>query len=332
MAERCRAGGLGRARAAAPSSAASPGRPRAWPTNRRDTSPRPSIPSPRPTGPWRRTPRTTARATARLAGRRADAARRADGADAAAARAPPRAPGARGGRRVRGAAGDRRRRDDPTSEAGRPRGLDAAAVGAVVAARGRVQGAPGHESAARGGGLCGNQILRPRSSSSTPSTRRWLISTQVAIDRRRRPLATAHEHGGLAVDVLVRLPDGRAVAVEVDGPSHFCADDPKRPLGHTRLKRRLLEHAGLEAVVGALLRGTASRTGPRWSASAPAAEAGHHDAARLRRGLVVVRAARGHRGSAWQPLLVVHRWSLSTKCKSPGRRSLDRGAAASRAP
>ena len=36
-------------------------------------------------------------------------------------------------------------------------------------------------------------------------------------------------------------------AVEVDGPSHFCADDPKRPLGHTRLKR-LLEHAGLEAV------------------------------------------------------------------------------------
>ena len=69
----------------------------------------------------------------------------------------------------------------------------------------------------------------------------WLISTQV--------VATAHdEHGGLAVDVLVRLPDGRAVAVEVDGPSHFCADDPKRPLGHTRLKRRLLEHAGLEAV------------------------------------------------------------------------------------
>ena len=69
----------------------------------------------------------------------------------------------------------------------------------------------------------------------------WLISTQV--------VATTHdEHGGLAVDVLVRLPDGRAVAVEVDGPSHFCADDPKRPLGHTRLKRRLLEHAGLEAV------------------------------------------------------------------------------------
>ena len=47
---------------------------------------------------------------------------------------------------------------------------------------------------------------------------------------------------------MVRLPDGRVLAVEVDGPSHFCVDDPKRPLGHTHLKRRLLAHAGLEAV------------------------------------------------------------------------------------
>ena len=58
-----RAPSCGRTRAAAPSSAASHGRPRAWPTNRRDTSLRPSIPSPLPTGPWPRTPRTTARAT-----------------------------------------------------------------------------------------------------------------------------------------------------------------------------------------------------------------------------------------------------------------------------
>ena len=76
---RRRAPRRGRTRAAAPSSAASPGRPRAWPTNRRDTSLRPSIPSPRPTGPWRRTPRTTARATRaarRLATRRRRPARR----------------------------------------------------------------------------------------------------------------------------------------------------------------------------------------------------------------------------------------------------------------
>ena len=45
-------------------------------------------------------------------GRRADAARRADGADSAATRAPPRAPGARGGRRVGRTIGDCRRGDD----------------------------------------------------------------------------------------------------------------------------------------------------------------------------------------------------------------------------
>ena len=68
-------------------------------------------------------------------------------------------------------------------------------------------------------------------------------------------VATAQdEHGGLAVDVFVELPDGREIAVEVDGPSHYCAaadadDDAwKRPLGHTLLKRRLLAATGLEPV------------------------------------------------------------------------------------
>ena len=85
---------------------------------------------------------------------------------------------------------------------------------------------------------------------SAPSSRHEAVSKVLrGMKAQHGVVATAHdEHGGLAVDVLVRLPDGRAVAVEVDGPSHFCADDPKRPLGHTRLKRRLLEHAGLEAV------------------------------------------------------------------------------------
>ena len=68
----------------------------------------------------------------------------------------------------------------------------------------------------------------------------WLISTQV--------VATAHdEHGGLAVDVLVRLPDGRAVAVEVDGPSHFARSDDgagQRLLGRTLIKRRQLAALG----------------------------------------------------------------------------------------
>ena len=108
---------------------------------------------------------------------------------------------------------------------------------APSAARGRVQGTPGMK-AQHGVVACveGAFVVLHAIDATL-----WLISTQV--------VATAHdEHGGLAVDVLVRLPDGRAVAVEVDGPSHFCADDPKRPLGHTRLKRRLLEHAGLEAV------------------------------------------------------------------------------------
>jgi len=69
--------------------------------------------------------------------------------------------------------------------------------------------------------------------------------------------STSDEYGGLAVDILVSLPDGRRLAVEVDGPSHFCAPGPdgadggdpsKRPLGHTRLKQRLLRRRGLEPV------------------------------------------------------------------------------------
>ena len=56
-----RAPSCGRTRAGAPSSAASPGRPRAWPQFG-ETPAAPSIPSP-PTGPWRRMPTTTARAT-----------------------------------------------------------------------------------------------------------------------------------------------------------------------------------------------------------------------------------------------------------------------------
>ena len=46
--------------------------------------------------------------------------------------------------------------------------------------------------------------------------------------------------GLFAVDVLVRLPDGMEVAVEVDGPTHFTMTEPRRELGATLLRRRLL--------------------------------------------------------------------------------------------
>ena len=85
---------------------------------------------------------------------------------------------------------------------------------------------------------------------SLPSARHEAVSRALqGMKSQHEVVARAQdEYGGLAVDVLVRLPDGRVLAVEVDGPSHFCVDDPKRPLGHTHLKRRLLAHAGLEAV------------------------------------------------------------------------------------
>jgi hypothetical protein len=46
--------------------------------------------------------------------------------------------------------------------------------------------------------------------------------------------------GLFAVDVLVMLPDGTEVAVEVDGPTHFTVTEPRRELGATLLRRRLL--------------------------------------------------------------------------------------------
>ncbi|KAJ1448694.1 hypothetical protein M885DRAFT_590774 [Pelagophyceae sp. CCMP2097] len=92
-----------------------------------------------------------------------------------------------------------------------------------------------------------------------------------AVSALLRELGTQHavgvsvtdEHGDLAVDMLVVVPPPpsedatasrkpRRIAVEFDGPTHFCANspDPKRPrpLGHTLLKRRLLEARGCEVV------------------------------------------------------------------------------------
>ncbi len=48
--------------------------------------------------------------------------------------------------------------------------------------------------------------------------------------------------GIYSVDILVPQ---LAVAVEVNGPSHYTRTKPKRPLGPTTMKRRHLERAGL---------------------------------------------------------------------------------------
>lgn len=51
--------------------------------------------------------------------------------------------------------------------------------------------------------------------------------------------------GIYSVDILV--PE-LAIAVEVDGPSHYTRTKPKRQLGPTTMKRRHLERAGLHVL------------------------------------------------------------------------------------
>ena len=53
------------------------------------------------------------------------------------------------------------------------------------------------------------------------------------------------EETGYSVDLVVKSPDGAAVAVEVDGPSHFLVDGgAQKPTGATLLKRRQLSALG----------------------------------------------------------------------------------------
>lgn len=51
-----------------------------------------------------------------------------------------------------------------------------------------------------------------------------------------------------SVDMLVELPHGVKVAVEVDGPSHYTTSTPRRPLGSTLARDRCLRALGLEVV------------------------------------------------------------------------------------
>ena len=51
------------------------------------------------------------------------------------------------------------------------------------------------------------------------------------------------ERSGYSIDALVTLNDGKEVAVEVDGPSHFVGRS-HQPTGATLLKHRQLRHFG----------------------------------------------------------------------------------------
>jgi hypothetical protein len=49
--------------------------------------------------------------------------------------------------------------------------------------------------------------------------------------------------GLISVDMVVTLPCGAKVGVEVDGPVHFFSNGPDVPTGSTLLKWRMLDRA-----------------------------------------------------------------------------------------
>ena len=79
------------------------------------------------------------------------------------------------------------------------------------------------------------------------------LQTDVAEEIRSRVAHVEEEHrceaSGYSIDVLVTLNDGKRIAVEVDGPSHFIGRS-LQPTGATLLKHRQLRHFGwqLESV------------------------------------------------------------------------------------
>lgn len=86
---------------------------------------------------------------------------------------------------------------------------------------------------------------------ATSSGRHQAVSfTLRSLQTQHKVVATVRdEYGDLSVDMLVKRPDNDTLlAVEFDGPSHFCSNHKERPLGHTCLKRRLLAAHGFEFV------------------------------------------------------------------------------------
>lgn len=53
----------------------------------------------------------------------------------------------------------------------------------------------------------------------------------------------------MRVDVLAQAPDGSAVVIEADGPSHCFRNLPREPTGRTLLRNALLRAAGYKLVV-----------------------------------------------------------------------------------
>ena len=80
-----------------------------------------------------------------------------------------------------------------------------------------------------------------------------LLQSDVAQEIRSRVAHVEEEHrceaSGYSIDVLVTLNDGKRIAVEVDGPSHFIGRS-QQPTGATLIKHRHLRHFGwrLESV------------------------------------------------------------------------------------
>ena len=58
------------------------------------------------------------------------------------------------------------------------------------------------------------------------------------------PIMEYRTADGLFSMDMVILYKGHRIAVEVDGPSHFSANTPHFPTGHTLLRNRFLAHRG----------------------------------------------------------------------------------------
>lgn len=83
-------------------------------------------------------------------------------------------------------------------------------------------------------------IVTTKPSAPSPSI------TQVMLYERLGRRYRVEEEVALAmvdVDMMIHLPRGLKVAVEVDGPTHFFYNDINEPTGKTRLKRRVLDEA-----------------------------------------------------------------------------------------
>ena len=83
--------------------------------------------------------------------------------------------------------------------------------------------------------------------------KRSKLQSEVARELRSRVSHVKEEHrceaSGYSIDVLVTRNDGKRIAVQVDGPSHFIGRS-QQPTGATLIKHRHLRHFGwrLESV------------------------------------------------------------------------------------